>query len=79
MSVLVLLVPASLDARQETTTAALPPGVLGLVLVGSKGTGHLTSMSYESASAPNVSVTNWVSMYSRTSWIKPSSNRKTQQ
>jgi hypothetical protein len=34
---------------------------------------------YESASAPNVSVTSWVSMYSRTSWIKPSSNRKNQQ
>ena len=33
----------------------------------------------ESASIPNVSVTSWVSMYSRTSWINPSSNRKTQQ
>jgi hypothetical protein len=26
---------------------------------------------YWEASAPNVSVTSWVSMYSRTSWINP--------
>jgi len=69
-----------LDARREMTTAAPPPGLLGLVLIRLEGTGHLAANScYESASALNVSVTSWVSMYSRTSWIKPSSNRKTQQ
>ena len=35
--------------------------------------------AYEDWSAPNVSVTSWVSMYSRTSWINPLWNRKTQQ
>ena len=34
---------------------------------------------HELPSGPNVSVTNWVSMYSRTSWMSPSWNRKTQQ
>lgn len=82
VSVLVLcsICAALLDARQEMTTAAPPPGLLGLVRIRLEGTRHLAASScYESPSAQNVSVTSWVSMYSRTSWIKPSSNRKTQQ
>ena len=47
--------------------------------VGLRAGRDRSSSCHEPPSGPNVSVTNWVSMYSRTSWMSPSWNRKTQQ